>query len=255
MKKFIPVILPCVLILATGSCKKYDGEKASSQREDWIASLHDSIALITGLRQEDSVRINNLREDLDARMKNFTQVANQREVAPYYILSTVRSDYPLTSTGVIARITNDMQFEVIAALSTGKFDAIRFSMAGTPAENVTSAVVPPDQALNYTSADGLTVVAFSGELNSPLGEFVAKNSETALNVEYLMNGTVRKSIPLGETRKKCIAQTWQLTSSRSMLDSLEAVQIINARKLEILHITLSRQEDRKIQEKANNPDK
>lgn len=232
-------------IMTAGGCKKYTGEKAASDREEWIASLHDSIATISKLRQEDSLRIEELRLQLESEIKGFTQVANPREVAPYYILTSAKSDYPLNSTGIIARITSDMQFEVIAALSGSKFDQIRIRRAGDAGEGANSTVVPPDQALNYTSGDGLTVVAFSGELNAPLGEFVADNRDATLNVEYLMKGAVKKSYSMPAQRKACIADTWQLTSQRSLLDSLEAVQVINARKLEILHITIKNQENNK----------
>ncbi|MDE5842516.1 MAG: hypothetical protein K2H35_02120 [Muribaculaceae bacterium] len=247
MNRYLPLVLPCALIFAAGSCKKYNPAKAQSQREEWIASLHDSIAQINKMRAEDSARIISLRQDIDNNIKEFSQVANQREVAPYYILSSAKGEYPLTATGIIARVTNDMQFEVIAALSGQKFDAIRLAAGGDASRSVTSTVVPPDQALNYTSADGLTVVAFSGALNAPLGEFAADNSIGHINVEYMMNGAVRKSVSLAPARRNCIARTWQFTSSRAMLDSLEAFQVINARKLEILHITLKQHEGNKKQ--------
>lgn len=236
--KNIPILLLTLLIIATGGCKKYTDEKAATDRRQWAEELHDSIARITRLQREDSLQIETLRNQLAEEIKSFTQIRNQREVAPYYILSGFRGDYPLTSNGVIARLSDGMQFELIAALSGQKFDAIR--IRSSKGGSATSSSVRPDQGLNYTSADGLTTVAFSGEANAHLGKFVAENYDATLSVDFLRNGSVSKSIPLSDARKKCIADTWRLTSSRSMLDSLEAVQVINARKLEILHITLAR---------------
>ena len=235
------IFLTGCILLTVGACKKYDGKKARQDRSQWIESLHDSISQIIKERSEDSIRIAGLRTEIESDLSRFTQVANQREVEPYYILTSARGRYPLASTGIMARITNGMQFELVAALSGQKFDAVRICLTENPQTNVTSSVIPPDQGLNYTSSDGLTVVAFSGTMNAPLGEFVSENLEAPLSVEYLMNGGVRKTLPITQNIKETIAATWHLTNSRTLLDSLENIQVINARKLEILHITLSRQ--------------
>ena len=219
-------------------CKQYNGEKAASDRAKWVASIEDSIATIGKARRADSLQIENLRKEMDSSIKDFSQISNAREVEPYYILSSCRSAYPLNSTGVAARVTNSLQFEMVAALSGKRFDAVRLSSEG---ESVNSTVIPPDQGLNYTSADGLSVCSFSGGENTPLGRFVDLHSGSPIKLEYLRNGAVQSSISLSDTQKRWIAQTWRLTSQRQALDSLESAQIINARKLEILHITLDKE--------------
>lgn len=228
------IILSSLLIISAGGCKKYTGEKAAADRARWVASLSDSIAVISKAKMEDSIRIENLRTELDSEIKNFSQVSNAREVEPYYILSSFRSAYPLTATGVVARVTHSLQFELVAALSGKRFDAVRFSSDG---KSSTSTVIPPDQALNYTSADGLSICSFSGGGNDLLGKFIAENLTSPIKMDFLRNGSVQTSMTLSDSQKNLIADTWRLTSTRHILDSLESAQVINARKLEILHIT------------------
>ena len=158
MRKLIYFLMTASLIGTAAGCKKYTGEKAAAQRQEWLGSLRDSIATISAQRSADSVRLDELRTRITDEIGRFTQVANDREVEPYYILSAVKSQYPLSSTGIAARMMNNEQIELIAALSGARFNAIRVSSGS---ETATSLTVPADQALNYTSG-GLTTVAFKG---------------------------------------------------------------------------------------------
>lgn len=233
-----------LLTLMTGGisgCKKYDGEKARAERNQWVESLKDSISAVEKERLKDSLQIESLRTKLDSTMKYFSQVNNPREVEPYYILSSWRSNYPLTSTGIAARITNNLDFELIAALQGNRFDAIRLISGG---DSQNSTVIPADQGLNYT-AGGLTVCAFSGGQNDSLGRFVDNHVASQITLEYLKGGARRHTMTLSEDRKKWIADTWRLTHERKQLDSLEVAQTISARKLEILNITLNN-ENKKV---------
>lgn len=237
--KLLYWLLPVLMSLGAGGCMKSDEGKPSEVEQFNPTAILDTLIATRHEQSENSKRVSMLRARVDSAITHFTQVAKKREVAPYYILTSERRSYPLTSTGIIARITEDMQFELVAALSQQKFDAIRIINDNAKGKSVSSVVVPPDQALNYTSNDGLTVVAFSGPLASPLGEFVAENNGSSLSVEYLMNGSLVKTLPIPDTRKQCIASTWQLASSRKLLDSLERRQMFYSRKIEIIHMNLS----------------
>lgn len=244
MNRLIPISLIIFSLATLAGCKKYDGSKAAADRRKWVESLNDSLALVNKQRAADSLEIIRLRSEIDSEICNFTQVSNPREVESYYILSTFKGNYPLTSTGVAARITNGMEFELIAALSGKKFDAVR--VTSPTGASATSMTIPPDQALNFTDSNGLTVVAFSGGINDSLGRFVANNPSELLRMEYLRSGATQASINLSDAQKKWISSSWQLANNRSTLDSLENHQIIYARKLQILHITIDR-EKRKAQ--------
>ncbi|MDE6271572.1 MAG: hypothetical protein K2M31_01015 [Muribaculaceae bacterium] len=236
-------ILPLLLIPVIASiagCKKYSGEKAAQERAQWIASLNDSISNISAQRKADSLRITQLRSDIDLWLKNFTQVNDPKQVEPYYIHSSFMGSYPLNSTGIASRIKDNQEFEIVAALSGSQFDAIRLT-AGE--YSISSPVVPPDQGLNFTSSDGLTVCSFSGKEITPIAEFVAVHEPEQIWMEYLRNGQVRSSIYLSHPQKRWISETWRMASARQLLDSLERRQMLTARKLELLHITLRRESE------------
>lgn len=235
------LLLPLItitLMAGLACCKKYDGDKTKNDREQWIASIKDSISNISAQRKADSLRIIQLRSDIDLWLQNFTQVNDPKQVEPYYIHTSFTGSYPLNSTGIAARIKNNQEFELVAALSGSQFDAIRFSAGEYSA---TSQSIKPDQALNFTSSDGLTVCSFSGDQTSRLAEFVNIHQPEQIWMEFLRDGQVRSSINLSHPQKRWISETWEMASERRLLDSLERTQMLTARKLELLNITLHRE--------------
>ncbi len=128
--------MAAAMLVGVSGCRKYSGEEAAQKRADWTASLHDSIAQVAAQRHTDSLRIEQLRAEMAENISRFTMVNNPREVEPYYILSAFKSQYPLKSTGIAARMMKNEQAEIIAALSGGRFNAIRVT---SPQGEVTSA--------------------------------------------------------------------------------------------------------------------
>lgn len=229
-----------ILLLTLGAgCRKVASPPSTAARDEWLASLQDSIDCIRARRQSDSLEINSLRAIIDAEIANFSEVANPREVEPYYMLSSFRGSYPLSSTGIAARMTQGQKLELIAALSGKRFNAIRVS--SDSAGSVGSEIVPADQALNYTAGE-LTTVAFSGACADSIGAFVATHRDAPVILQYLRNGSIVASIKLSDSQKRWIGETSDLTVARQCLDSLEKSQILNARKIELLHLRLMESE-------------
>ncbi len=234
--------MAAAMLVGVSGCRKYSGEEAAQKRADWTASLHDSIAQVAAQRHTDSLRIEQLRAEMAENISRFTMVNNPREVEPYYILSAFKSQYPLKSTGIAARMMKNEQAEIIAALSGGRFNAIRVT---SPQGEVTSDVVPADQALNYT-AGGLTTVAFSGNAADSICEFVAAHREQPLTLEYLQNGSAAKRITLSQNQKQWIASTWDLCGANKETRILEKRMLVSSRKIEILRLTLNREEAKAV---------
>ena len=236
----ISVILAAAMTLTVGACKKYDGSKAEAQRQQWAESLNDSIARLTKERAQDSLRVIELRAGIAAEIGNFTEVSNPREVEPYYILTAFRGAYPLTSTGIAARIMKSEQLELVAALSGDRFNSIRVTSGDA---SVNSATVPADQALNYTSG-GLTTVAFSGGAADSICDLVARSAADPVRLEYLQNGAVRKTVTLSDRQKQWLGATWKVCGAQKESHLLEQKMLIDSRKIEILKITLQEQKDK-----------
>ena len=210
-------MIPAILLLIaiggpTAGCRKYDGEKAAAQRNEWHESLSDSISAISTRRNTDSLRLVELRESLAERIGSFTQVSNPREVEPYYIQSRFKTRYPLSSTGIAARMT-----------------------AG-------------DQALNYT-VRGLTTVSFTGAKADSICMFVADHQATPLTLTYLQDGARAAQITLNTDQKEWIASTWGVCGAHKEARMLEKRMLSDSRKIELLKITLAQEEEKTMAQK------
>lgn len=250
MKKltFIPVAATVALLLSLPACKGYDSKKAEADRAAWLASLGDSISMISKQRLEDSLRLETLRASVAEEILRFYTVNNPREVEPYIILSERKANYPLSATGIAARIMQNEQFELIAALSGKRFNAVRVSVPG--GASVTSATVPADQGLNYTAA-GLTTVAFTGEAADSIGAAVynaclapGASAGTSVSVQYLQDGNVQHTLTLSPIQKDWVGTTWKVASQQRESHLLEKQLQISASKIQILRITLQRESEK-----------
>lgn len=222
MKTLTKIMASASALLLLGGCvaRSNDGEKA---RADYAASLSDSIAAVQTEIDSCDSRISVLRNQVAGWMQDFTTVSNPREAGSYTILTSHRQKYPLTSTGLIARLNDNGQFELIAALVGQPFD--RIEVQG-PSVTVSSATVPNDQALNYRTA-ALTTVLFTGPEADSIGEMIAANELNPLSVTY-MQGRPVKSARLSADEAKMISYTYLLYKNRQDLARLE-------RKVPMLH--------------------
>lgn len=226
-----------LLVVAAG-CRKYDGSEARGEREAWAASLQDSIRNVSDKYKADSLALIKARENVAEEIGKFTTVENPREVEPYYILTSWKGRYPLQTTGLAARIMRNEGLELVAA-SRSRFSAIRVCASGRCVE---SEIVPPDQALNYT-AGGLTTVAFTGEKADSIAMLVAGAADGAVKVEYLNPG-VTATYAMPADVRAMIADTWTLCNAQRETHRLEKALSIGSRKIEILRLTLQKENEK-----------
>lgn len=218
MRKFIiPITALLSLCLLSQSCQ-VKTPKAAEQRETWIESLNDSIALYQKQTEEVRVSLEEALRHTAELAEGFEYVKRPREVEGYFIRNGWSSRYPLTSTGLIARITEDMHFELIAALSGAHFNEIAVTAAG---RTVSSGVVPHDQALNYR-AGALNTVCFSGEKADSVASFIffAANAATPARLAFL-EGKPTGSLSIPEDVAAMIASTWRFYEARISMINLE----------------------------------
>lgn len=189
---------------------------AVEEREKWLLSLNDSIAKYEKERGEVELKIQQAREKAGGMVEYFDYVNNPREVEGYYIFSGWKTRYPMQKTALIARVTQDERFELIATLTGGHFNEIGVTSAG---ETVSSEVVPHDQAFNYR-AGNLNTVCFYGEKADSIGKFIASHSTGEIAVIYL-NPAKTGTLNLPSDEKQMIARTWELYAAQKHLHSLE----------------------------------
>lgn len=251
MKNFKPTrLIPTAgLLLLTGtfgictalsSCRRYNGKEAEQKRQEWKASLQDSIKQINRRCNEDSMRLTELYQKVEGIITDFTTVENPREVEPYYIYTPWKGKYPLTSTGLCARLMKNEKLELIAA-SKSRFSAIRVTVGQYSCE---TDVVPPDQALNYT-ANGLTTVSFTGEKADSVARLIADNYAAdegiPVKVEYL-DPRVTGTLTLSPSAAQMIRRTYQLFDTQETVHRLEKDMTVGRHKIEILNRRIAMEE-------------
>lgn len=207
MKKIM--IFAAAALMLLPACVSRSDEKSERTKADYNRALSDSIAIIEQQINSCKNEIKIHQDNANRWMQDFTTVGNPREVGTYIIYTPFVKRYPLTSTGLVARINDSEQFELVAALSGGVFDQLSV-VAGEDA--ATSAVVPHDQALNYRNS-GLNTVSFTGGQADAIGQLIADNELNPLTVQYIQGGKVVSSWKIPEDYSKMLSYTYLLYNS------------------------------------------
>ena len=148
-----------------------------------------------------------LSHRFDAMVHTFDYVDNPREVEGYYIAGAWKGNYPLKSTGLVARLTKSEKLELIAALSGGAhFNRLRVEAGGETAE---TSIVPHDQALNYRMA-GLNTVCFSDSAANSCALLITRNVGGNVKIIYLDGDRQTGSLTYPTASQKTMESTWNL---------------------------------------------
>ncbi len=208
----------CILI-GSGACKRRNEakERIQAEREKWEASLPDSLKAVE--RQTDSIKaeLQALTNSFDSMVHTFDYVENPREVEGYYIAGAWKGNYPLKSTGLVARITKSEKLELIAALAGGAhFNRLRVQVNGQTAE---TSIVPHDQALNYRMT-GLNTVCFSDSAATSCAKLIAENNGSDVKIVYLEGDKQTGALFYPKQSQSVMMSTWNLyeVSSRIARD-------------------------------------
>lgn len=233
--KYLSIILAVVVIaMIGGGCHRRNEakERIQAERGAWEASLPDSLKSIE--RKSDSIReeIKTLSLEMERMLPSFDYVNNPREVEGYYIAKSWKSQYPLSKTGLVARLTQGENLEVIAALSGGAhFDRIRVEAGGETAE---SSQVPYDQALNYRMA-GLNTVCFSDSAANSCARLIANHNGGDIKITYLNGDKNSGTLNYPKASQATMTETWNLFDTRSRMQHDEHLIPLLARKAAIIN--------------------
>ena len=231
--KFIKycVLLSGIALLMGGCVSKTSNN--NEVKEEYGHTLEDSIKSIEVEIDSCRSQVSLLSDQVGVWMRDFTNVSKPREAGSYLIMSSWVNRYPLTSTGLVARINDNGQFELIAALSGGTFEAVSVQ---APEETAVSDNVPNDQALNYR-ANGLNTVLFTGEKADAIGELISDNELNPLTLSFIQgNGKVVKTWKISSEYAKMISYTWLLYSNKMALAKAQAKIPMLQEKIKILRI-------------------
>ncbi len=225
-KTLLPLLI--VALLAAGCVKRQDRSRNADKYDQWKASLADSITSIQNTIKLTEDSLADAYAAVDSMLANFAYVENQREVEGYTILKTARPNYPLTRSGITARIAKSEAFELIAVLAGGSFTSISVSNGNATSISDT---IGYDQGLNYR-ADGINTVLFTGEKANSIGRLIANSDPNSLTIRF--NGGSGRTMKIPASDANVVALTWQLAEARLRVNRLERNLPLLNRKIDLL---------------------
>lgn len=209
-------ILIGIAVMGVVGCAKVKRPQAADEHDAWQESLNDSIAKYQNIVDSINILLPQIHSEIETSLSDFQYVNNPKMVEGYYIVSSWASKYPLTSTGLLARITESETIEISACLSKGRFTHISLSSGG---DQYTSPPVSHDQAFNYATSS-FDRVCFSGGVADSIADFITSHENQKINVTFIENSaTGNFSLPEGE--KQMVASTWNLYTKQRMVKELQ----------------------------------
>lgn len=226
MKKL--TIFSLALIALSGCAHKNEsGEKA---HKTYQTSLNDSVRNIIAEIDSCNDVAKSLADKVNKLLPEFRAVNNSREVEGYTVFQGWESRYPLQTTGLVARLSDSRQLELVGFLKGGEFDQIRINVPSASAE---TAVVPFDQALNYRRS-GMTTVMFAGNEADAAAQLIADNELNPITVTFLDGGKVTGTWKMPNDFAKMITMTYILYSSNKEQRQLTHKSLLLNEKLKLL---------------------
>ncbi len=229
MKNFLIFLFLFVFLfpLASSSCvQRQERSRNADKYDNWKESLSDSLKLLEKTRDLTQDSLEKAYLLVDSLLKDFSYVDNPREVEGYTILKSARTSYPLSRTGLVARISKAEGFELIAVHSGNSFSSITVSDG---VRSASTAHVTPDGALNYRTGN-ITTVLFTGAEADSVANLIATSPTSKFTIVY--GGSSR--ILLSRADAAVVAQTWKLAQSRREVHRLERALPLVGRKIDIL---------------------
>ena len=180
------------------ACTPKEKSDKAVERERWIESLNDSVALYKSQIDSATSRLEELHDNVGLMLQDFEYVNNPREVEGYYIYKGWRQRYPLQGNGLVARISKDEGLELIACHKGAPFTSVALS-----------------------GGDGAAV--------DSVAMYISDNQAQKLTVT-LLNGKACGSFTLSQDAARMISATWQLYSSQKQCEKLEReIPLLNRR--------------------------
>lgn len=241
MKKSVILGLAVAALLA-GCAKK--NESGKEMQKSYSVALEDSIKNVTFRMDSCNDVAKSLQDKIGSLLPEFRGVSNAREVEGYMIFQGWENRYPLQQTGMVARLSESRQLELVAVLKGGEFDRIRVNV---PSETAETAAVPFDQALNYRQS-GLNTVLFTGPEADSVARLIADNELNPITVTFLNGGKATGTWKMNHDNAKMITMTYLLYSATKDHKRLEQESLKLGEKLKLLRQHQETGKSRAVQE-------
>lgn len=178
--------------------------------------------------------IASLDSSINRLSSHFTKTSNPKLVENYIITNDFVNYDTESNTGLIARITESNEFELIATLRGGSFNQIMVSDAQSA---VKSSVVNYDKALNY-KIGSTNIVAFKDAKSDSIGRLISDNEDANLKLKFINNST-SQSVSFSAKQKAMISRTWQYYNAIREKERLERQSLLLTEKAKILETRIN----------------
>lgn len=232
----INIVFSALLLLATVSCSP-DSKKptdAANKHAQWVNSLSDTLIKVRQEMSDNIMLIASLDSAINKLSSHFTKTSNPKLVENYIVTNDFVNYDTESKTGMIARITEDNHFELIATLKGGSFNQIMVSNGQSAVE---SSVVEYDKALNH-KIGSTNIVAFKDAKSDSIGQLINNNEAANLKLKFINNST-SQSVSLSAEQKSMISRTWQYYNAIHEKERLERQSLLLSEKAKILETRIN----------------
>ena len=149
------------------ACTPKEKSDKAVERERWIESLNDSVALYKSQIDSATSRLEELHDNVGLMLQDFEYVNNPREVEGYYIYKGWRQRYPLQGNGLVARISKDEGLELIACHKGAPFTSVAMYISDNQAQKLTVTLLNGKACGSFTlSQDAARMISATWQLYS-----------------------------------------------------------------------------------------
>ncbi len=211
------VFLVCLPVCGCGSKEEHaDRSSAAARRHASMrASLHDSVALYTEKSLMLESKIDSAKKQFDELVSKMEATSPEEYVEIYRVLRGWRGYDTMAGTGIIARLLENGDVEVVASSASGPFSSVSLSAGG---ESVSTQPVKSGSGLNYTVGN-VTRVTFIGADALALCDFAEAHEGDALTLTY--NGSKTSVLKLTPSQAEMLSFFGRITAAKKQLDTYE----------------------------------
>ena len=220
--KLLKYSLPALLLgsLLTGGCKSDEksGEMTPAAREHaaFRASLRDSMNLYNSSAASLKSETDTLQKEFEALYSRL-EVDDRKEYVEIYRVAKGWKNYDtMSGTGLLARILENGNVEVIASSDKGSFSSIELSSEG---DRFITEKVPESAGFNYTVGNQ-SRVTFSGNDALAICNFALSHKDSAIKV--IFRGAKSNTISLTNAQIEMLAIIAETVGIKEKLDKTQA---------------------------------
>ncbi len=196
-----------------GGCSSGGSESATpSAREAWRATLPDSLKHYEQLQAAAQSRADSLYAIVSAGAESLEVIDDEILVEKYRVAPGWKGYDTTASTGLLLRLLESNDVELVASLKGAPFTSIEVSTAA--GESAATEAVAQDGELNYRIG-GLSRVAFNGESAERITTFVLAHLSEPLTLTFRPCGS---RITLSEKQKSMFATLGTLWQEQQKLN-------------------------------------